>query len=240
MAYKLTNVDKWSDLWFSNLSPHAKLLFMFLYENCDNAGFYEINEKFLVFYLGIDRKELADAIKQIQKSYIKSEDQTRLWLRRYLKHQKLLPLNPKNNAHKQVVFLLEENVSDPKKFKNCKEMKNLIPVDPNKVKTQTVVPRGKKFVKPTVEELEAFMKEKEFPPAESEAKRFWNWFESNGWKVGKNPMKVWKGAVNTWIDNWYERNKIARKATKLDNIKEAHEDLSEVDWNKVYSEETVN
>lgn len=239
MAYKLTNPSKWSDLWFSNLSPHGKLLFIFLYENCDNAGFYEINEKFLMFYLGIERDELIEAIKQIKKSYIKSEDNTVLWLRKYLKHQKMLPLNPRNNAHKQIIFILEDKTSNEEMFKSCKEMKALIPVE--KVKRKTRISdsstTSKQMVKPTIEEVFIDMKSKEFSPAEVESKRFWNFFESKGWKVGKQPMKVWRSAVNTWIDNWYERNKIQKKSSKLDNIKEAHEDLTGIDWNEVYKEE---
>ena len=27
---------------------------------------------------------------------------------------------------------------------------------------------------------------------------FVDWYTSNGWKVGKNPMKDWKAAVRTW------------------------------------------
>jgi len=78
------------------------------------------------------------------------------------------------------------------------------------------------------------MNEKEFAPSKVESHRFWNWFESNGWKVGKNPMKNWKGAVNTWIVNWYDRNNIVRKNDKITNVKESHEKLEGIDWNKVY------
>ena len=28
--------------------------------------------------------------------------------------------------------------------------------------------------------------------------RFVDYYTSNGWKVGKNPMKDWKAAVRTW------------------------------------------
>jgi len=28
--------------------------------------------------------------------------------------------------------------------------------------------------------------------------KFYNHYESNSWKVGKNPMKDWKAAVRTW------------------------------------------
>lgn len=31
------------------------------------------------------------------------------------------------------------------------------------------------------------------------AKRFFDHYESNGWKVGKNPMKKWKNAASGWI-----------------------------------------
>jgi len=33
-----------------------------------------------------------------------------------------------------------------------------------------------------------------------EATSFFNHYESNGWKVGKNPMKSWKAAATNWIN----------------------------------------
>ena len=30
---------------------------------------------------------------------------------------------------------------------------------------------------------------------------FHSYYESNGWKVGKNPMKDWKAAVRSWESN---------------------------------------
>jgi len=58
----------------------------------------------------------------------------------------------------------------------------------------------KHFQKPSVSELESYFKTKEVAPME--AQRFFNHFESNGWKVGgKSPMKDWKAAVRNWILN---------------------------------------
>jgi len=34
-----------------------------------------------------------------------------------------------------------------------------------------------------------------------EAERFFNYYQSNGWKVGKNKMKCWKSAVRNWLLN---------------------------------------
>ena len=37
------------------------------------------------------------------------------------------------------------------------------------------------------------------------ASKFVDYYTSNGWKVGKNPMKDWKAAVRTWERNsWTE------------------------------------
>lgn len=35
----------------------------------------------------------------------------------------------------------------------------------------------------------------------SEAEKFWDFYVSNGWKVGKNPMKDWRAALRNWQRN---------------------------------------
>ena len=35
--------------------------------------------------------------------------------------------------------------------------------------------------------------------AESEARRFCDYYDSNGWMVGKNKMKNWRSAVSGWV-----------------------------------------
>lgn len=53
----------------------------------------------------------------------------------------------------------------------------------------------RKFVKPTPEEVREYCREKGFP---IDAERFCDYYESNGWVVGKSPMRDWKAAVRTW------------------------------------------
>lgn len=67
-------------------------------------------------------------------------------------------------------------------------------------------PKRKNFVKPTVEEIEAFCKEKKYTV---NAQQFFNYYESNGWKIGRNAMKSWQAAVQ----NWNTRDKANKKAT---------------------------
>jgi hypothetical protein len=35
----------------------------------------------------------------------------------------------------------------------------------------------------------------------TEAKAFFNHYESNGWMVGKNKMKNWEAAIRNWMNN---------------------------------------
>lgn len=61
-------------------------------------------------------------------------------------------------------------------------------------------PKTTRFVKPTVEEIKAYCRERmNFV----EPQKFFDYYESNGWKVGKNPMKDWKAAIRTWEKNNY-------------------------------------
>ena len=53
----------------------------------------------------------------------------------------------------------------------------------------------KKFVKPTVEEVAEYIREKGY---NVDAEQFVNFYESKGWKVGITPMKSWTAAVVTW------------------------------------------
>ena len=53
---------------------------------------------------------------------------------------------------------------------------------------------------PTLEKITIYFSEKNFPATEAE--KFFNYFESNGWLVGgRSPMKNWKAAANNWVLN---------------------------------------
>ena len=54
------------------------------------------------------------------------------------------------------------------------------------------------FQKPTVEEIESYIREKSYPV---DAQEFYNYYENNDWYCGKIPMKNWKNAVYAWNKN---------------------------------------
>ena len=52
-----------------------------------------------------------------------------------------------------------------------------------------------RFTKPTVAEIRGYCLERDNG---IDPERFFNYYESNGWMVGKHKMKDWKAAIRTW------------------------------------------
>lgn len=77
------------------------------------------------------------------------------------------------------------------------EILDEIPIE--KPKKQT-----KRFTKPTVQEIREYVDEL---AGSIDAERFYDHYESNGWRVGgKSPMKNWKATVRNWEKNNKERS----------------------------------
>jgi len=62
------------------------------------------------------------------------------------------------------------------------------------------LPRARGFVKPTLEEVKLGCAKAGLP--DSEGEHFWHYYESNGWRVGKNPMRSWPSALANWKKNF--------------------------------------
>jgi hypothetical protein len=62
-----------------------------------------------------------------------------------------------------------------------------------------------KFQKPSLEEIKLLFSKSGLPMTEAE--KFFNYYESNGWKVGKNPMKSWTAAGANWKRHWEENGR---------------------------------
>ena len=74
--------------------------------------------------------------------------------------------------------------------------------------------KRKRFEKPTLSEIKAYCIERN---NNVDAQHFFDHYESNGWKVGKNSMKNWQAAVRTWERSEY-RKPNSKKNSKEDAI----------------------
>lgn len=65
----------------------------------------------------------------------------------------------------------------------------------NLIKGKLNMCESKRFTKPTIEQIQSYINEKGYSV---DAERFFDFYESKGWMVGKNKMKDWKACVRTW------------------------------------------
>ena len=61
-----------------------------------------------------------------------------------------------------------------------------------------------RFVKPSVEEVDDYFAQQ---GNEQQSQRFFDYYEANGWRVGKNPMRDWKAAARNWLRNQSQYDK---------------------------------
>jgi len=71
-------------------------------------------------------------------------------------------------------------------------------IDKTRLEEDKNTSKAKRFTKPTIEDIKSYCQERN---NSVDAQRFYDYYESNGWKVGKNSMKDWKAAVRTWERN---------------------------------------
>lgn len=69
--------------------------------------------------------------------------------------------------------------------------------------------KSSRFVPPTLEEVQSYCCERKNTV---DAERFVDYYEANGWKVGKNSMKDWKAAVRSWEKNGYSNKSTVNTA----------------------------
>lgn len=85
---------------------------------------------------------------------------------------------PDNQAKEDIIVLFED-------FKNT-EMS-----DTNNTGT-------KKFIPPTLKDVENYLVLQNVLNPVENAERFVNFYEAKGWMIGKNKMKSWQSAVKSW------------------------------------------
>ena len=94
------------------------------------------------------------------------------------------------------------------------ELKKEIKIEKEIDSSASTTTKRKRFEKPTLSEIEQYCIERK---NNVNAEQFFDYYESNGWKVGKNSMKDWKAAVRTWERSEY-RKPNSKKNSKEDAI----------------------
>ena len=82
-------------------------------------------------------------------------------------------------------------------------------------KENIIKEKNNKFKKPTIEEIEEYCKERK---NNINAQQFYDYYESVGWKVGKNSMKDWKACIRTWENKEKQKQQPKLSARELRDI----------------------
>lgn len=103
---RFTETQKWDDPWFRELAGSHKLVFLYILDRCNNAGFWEVDEAALGFHTKLEVKHFEGAFKALERGLQGASGW--VWVKNFLKHQKNDQLNPANPAHRQIIALLKD------------------------------------------------------------------------------------------------------------------------------------
>ena len=121
-------------------------------------------------------------------------------------------LNQLGSSENKAYKLIGDNVEtirnqngtkpEPKCLQNGTADKNRL--DKNRLEESENNRKSNRFAPPSVDDVRAYCNERH---NNVDPERFVDYYESNGWKVGKNKMKDWKATVRSWEHNDYSNNK---------------------------------
>lgn len=216
MKTRVIHTKFWQDSYIADLNPTEKLLFIYLLTNAyiNLSGVYECSARIIQFETGLSSSQIENSKDKFQSDnkFIFFEDWVKVVnIEKYQNYK-----GAKNEiAKKRELEHVPDTLSIPYRY----------PIDSTRNKKSKIRNKkseniaSKKFKKPTLDEIKKYCQERK---NNVDPTKFFNHYESNGWKVGRNPMKDWQAAVRTWERNSFDNQKTSSNAPKTN--KKAKED----------------
>lgn len=137
----------------------------------------------------------------LEKGFIRSESLD----------ERLKPVYEKRQVSKEI-SKKQQRIDGKFAVKNTESFGVSVTEMPQSKVNEIKVKKKKEDKYPTIEEAESYFIEKGASKIESD--KFFYFYESKGWKVGKNPMVNWKSAASGWLSR---SGFIVPKAAKTKN-----------------------
>jgi len=169
------------------LTPNAKLLYAEITALCNMNGKCTASTEYFCRLYEVSRVS-------IQK-----------WLKNLEDNNHIRRVNIYKQGSKQIDTRVITLVNTPSKEK-LTDNTNINITNTNLTDSNTKVG----FVKPTIIDIKEYCKERK---NNVDAETFFDFYESNGWKVGKNKMKNWKASVRTWEKSRNNKNNTNDRTT---------------------------
>ena len=205
MAKRFTDTDKWKKRWFRQLKNDHKVFWMYLLDQCDHAGIWEVDFELASYFCnGIKESEIRQTFI---KQYHEFDDKKRWFIKDFIEFQ-YNELNDKVNAHKSVLSRLNKynlinlmygkeqlincssRVKDKDKDKDLDKDK-----DKDKNKDKEKLEKTKKIQIKTIEsELDLLQSEFHQIDVSIEFDKFQDYLKANGKRYSN-----YKSAFRNWL-----------------------------------------
>lgn len=198
MSKRFTDTEKWKKRFFRGLQAPYKLVWLYLLDECNHAGVWDVEFDVLKIRTGIGCNE--EEILRVFKGKITPFDKKEKWFLEDFIEFQYGKLNPENRAHKSVIDLLA-------KYKSKGLTRGLQdPMDKDMDKDMDKEDEVK-FIPPELSDVKEYFKERGY--TEDSAERAFNHYKTLDWHDKKGtPVKNWKNKMgNNWMK---EENKIER------------------------------
>lgn len=216
----MTDTDKWKKRFLRELKPQHKLLWFYILDDCNHAGIWDVDIE--VASIRVGEELIYDMLPQAFLDKIVIFDNGDKWFIPEFIEFQYGELNPNSNVHKSVIALLEKYNLEGYMKGSQGVQSTLKDKDKDKdiVKAKAKV---KRFAKPTIEEVSDYCNERN---NDVDAEKFYDYYSSNGWKVGKNAMKDWKASVRTWEKNTTQTQKVSQPKQVLTAWEQARQQIN--------------
>lgn len=240
MKTRILHTQFWEDEYIVSLETEGKIIFNFLVTNkrVSVAGIYEMPDVEIALYTGCQ----VAVVQKYMAKFIADRKITKF--KNWIRLVNFDSYNSYNGNDLQVAKENIRNIAPVELFSDLGETSvetspdspiyNILNNNINNnninrgvetsvqtsvntsVETSVRASKVKRFQKPTQQEIEAYCLERKNTV---DPQKFFDYYESNGWKVGKNAMKDWKAAVRSWENNGYSSGIKSNGAVKAEKNK---------------------
>ncbi|MBO7614769.1 MAG: helix-turn-helix domain-containing protein [Bacilli bacterium] len=181
-----------------DLTDKAKLLYSEITSLCNANGECWASNSYFAELYSTSTNNVSKLIKSlIDRKYLERKIFYKEGTKE-IEKRVLIPIGENYNTYcKKLQYPIGENYKENNtSINNNKERNNI-----NIISKESESNSYKNFIKPTIEDIKLYCEER---GNTIDAEQFYDFYESKGWKIGKNSMKDWKAAVRTWERNHKE------------------------------------
>lgn len=107
MKKRFTDCDKWDDAWFRKLEPQFKVVWEYLRDKCDSAGYWKVDVEDLEFRCGFKTNQV-EVFAAINKGKQRIEDHGDHWQIIGFVEFQYGTLSPNCKAHTHIIALIDK------------------------------------------------------------------------------------------------------------------------------------